>query len=477
MNERVKYYFEEISKIPRASGNMDKISEYIVSFSEKNSLKYIKDEYCNVVVYKNASSGYENSKTIILQAHLDMVAEKDINSEHDFSKDPIELIYEGDFIRANNTTLGADNGVAVAMFLAILEDKQINHPSLEVVFTIDEETGMDGAKNLNPSYLSGEYLLNLDSEEEGVLCVGCAGGATIKLKKDIKKKTYKTKGELFEITIQGLKGGHSGIDIHLNKANANVLMARLLEILLEDSSIELKTFIGGTKDNVITPFSKACLIIKEDILDLEKRIENFEKCIKNEYHITDPNIRILTNRNKETVSEIAIEKETLKKIIQAINILPYGVLYMSQDIKDLVETSANIGVVSIDSNEVYIKTSIRSSVKSRKDLIVKKIKSIAELAELEFEKKSEYPEWEYKKDSFLREKATDIYNEKFGKKPVIEVVHAGLECGFFSNKIKDIDIVSFGPNTYDIHTTKEKVSMSSIDKTYEYLLDILSELK
>jgi len=472
---KVLHYFEEISKIPRGSGNEKQISDYIVDFAEKRGLWVKQDAALNVIVKKQASKGYENLPGVIIQGHLDMVCEKNNDVTHDFLKDPIEIIYDGDFIKANGTTLGSDNGIAVAMGLALLDDDSVKHPPVEVVFTTDEEVGMQGAAALDGSFIDGKTLLNIDSEKEGVFTGGCAGGMKTHTHLPVIYEEQNAGLTSYAIMINGLMGGHSGIDIDKGRANANVLMARLLHSLLEKFDIKLNYIAGGSKDNAIPREAECVLSFDKAILhDIEKAIADINNVFNNEFKNTDRNIKIKINEAEK--QNLCFSKESFKKIIYLSMLLPNGVQTMSSDIEGLVESSNNIGAVKTDNNEVTFVCALRSAVISKKYFIYNKIKAVSELAGASVSSIGNYPAWEYDGNSKIKNLCLQVYEELFDKKAEEEIIHAGLECGIFAEKLPGVDMISFGPNLYDIHTPDERASISSIERCWVFLLEILKRL-
>ena len=476
---KVFYYFEEISKIPRGSGNTKAVSNYCVAFAKERGLYVRQDELNNVVIKKPATAGYEDKPAVIIQGHLDMVAEKDPDSDHDFMKNPIKLIVDGDFITADKTTLGADDGIAVAVGLARLDDDTIKHPELEVIFTIDEETGMDGAKGLDMSDINGKYMLNLDSEDDGIITVGCAGGKSSEVKFDM--ELGEVAGVIYKLQISGLKGGHSGAEIHNERANANILLARVLKYINDRIAIRITSMNGGSKDNVITKESNGIFVLHghEDVEDKMAKLSSIFNevvaIIKNEYAVSDKDINISLSDGEYGIFYAASRKAT-DNILAFMNVVPFGPQFRVPNMNGLVETSLNMGILKTDKGVVDISMSIRSSVKSRKNLIADKIETLAKLTGGEFASDGEYPEWVYKADSPLQKLLCDVYKNKFGKELKIDVIHAGLECGYILEKKPELDVVSFGPQMYDIHTTDERVSISSIAKLYEFVKAILENI-
>ncbi|MBC2579343.1 aminoacyl-histidine dipeptidase [Clostridium sp. DJ247] len=471
-------YFEKLSEIPRGSGNEKEVSDYLVSFAKNNNLEVIQDEALNVVIRKKATPEYENSPTVIIQGHMDMVCEKNVGTEHDFTKDPLNLRVVDDMIYATGTTLGADNGIAVAMGLAILASNDIVHPALELVVTTEEETGMGGAIKLDSKNIQGRMLINIDSEEEGTLLVSCAGGVTTRtVIPAIWEETDKNLTPC-AIRVRGLKGGHSGMEIDKGRANSNKLMARILLALSSEVDFRISSLNGGSKHNAIPREMDTIILINSaDKTLVKNKIAELEKIFKNEFRTPDPDIRLEFEALTE-VPDKMLSKQTTADVINFLYLVPNGVNSMNMDIKGLVESSANLGVVATNETEIEFITSIRSSIKSLKQEIYDRIVTISKLIGAEVTTESDYPEWRYNPDSKLRTIFEDVYNKMYGKMPHITAIHAGLECGLFEEKLKgDIDMISFGPNMYDVHTPDEHMSISSVHRTWDYLLEILKNIK
>lgn len=473
--EKVFGYFEELCKIPHGSGNTKEISDYLVAFAKERNLKVYQDEYNNVVIYKPASEGYEAAPVTILQGHCDMVAEKTPESSHDFEKDGLKLMIEGDYITADQTTLGGDDGIAVAYMMAILDDDTLKHPALECVITTDEEIGLLGAKDLDASVLQGKYMINLDSEEEGYLWISCAGGQTGI--SEIPLSFQEVEGEVLEVVIDGLVGGHSGAEIDKNRANANKLMGRFLYELGQKTMFTLAELEGGTKDNAITRKCKAVLVLEEeDRKTAEEFAASYQENLRKEYSGTDDNITVnMVSQGTKTIS--ALDMMSKEKTVFFLMNIPYGIEKMSGEIEGLVETSNNIGVLRIEEGFLVSSCGIRSSVGSAKQFVSEKIQYLTEFLGGEYTVVGDYPAWEYKKDSALRELMADVYRDLFGKEANVKAIHAGLECGLFYDKIPGLDCVSFGPSMQDIHTTEEKLSISSTARMWEYLVKVLESIK
>lgn len=473
--ERVFDYFEEICSIPHGSGNTEQISDYLVKFAESHGLWWKKDEANNVIIKKPASAGYENAPAVILQGHCDMVCEKKPDSPHDFTKDPLQLAVENDMIYAKDTTLGGDDGIAVAYIMAVLEDDTLAHPALEAVITTDEETGLIGASALDASVLEGKILLNLDSEEEGILTVSCAGGMTSVMKLPVRRD--EVTGVQYVIEITGLAGGHSGAEIDKNRANASHLMGRLLYKLNEKMQYALTELAGGSKDNAITRNCIAEIVIDGMEKDnLSAYLQQFQEELRGEYRGSDENITV---RFEEAGSGAApaLNPISLQKILFFLMNLPNGVQKMSGQIPGLVETSLNLGILKLHPDHLEAVSSVRSSVGSAKEALGERLQYLTEFLGGDYHTEGSYPAWEYRKDTPLQKLASEAFCELYGKEPEIQAIHAGLECGLFYEKIPGLDSISFGPDMQNVHTTEEKLSISSTERTYRYLLKILEKIR
>jgi len=479
--EQVFYYFEEISKIPRGTGNEKEISDYLVSFAIDNRLEVIKDQFFNVIIKKPASSGYEGLPHVILQGHMDMVCEKNSDSAHDFSKDPIPLKVDGDIIHTEGTTLGADNGIALAYMLSVLSSNDLHHPAIEAVFTSGEEGSMSGACNIDAGHLSGKLMINMDAESEGRLTISSAGGAAAKFIIDVRLEALPEGWLGYCIFVKGLKGGHSGADIHKNRANANKLLARILYELSTETCFKLKSISGGNKANAIPRESKAVIFVdpsKESLL-LEK-ICVWEQMIVKEYEISDPQLHVVLEpepNQKQAVGSSVFSEETKQKLIQCMFLIPDGVQGMSSRIKGLVESSANLGIVKADHSEITITVDLRSSEPNKKRYLIHLMKCLAKLLKCVILIRSDYPGWKYDPDSKLRALFQRVYRDQYGKDPELKAIHAGLECGILSEKLSGVDIVAIGPNIYEAHTPNEHLSIASAKNTYFFLLAVLENMK
>lgn len=473
--EKVFYYFEELCKIPHGSYHTKQISDYLVQFAKDRNLECSQDDSNNVVIRKAASAGYEDAPVVILQGHCDMVCEKTADSTHDFEKDGLDLMIEGDYVTANGTTLGGDDGIAVAYAMAILDDDTLKHPALEVVITTDEEVGLLGAKALDCSQLKGKYLINMDSEEEGYLWVSCAGGLSAIT--TIPVRYQEVSGEKYELVISGLNGGHSGAEIDKNRANSNKLIGQALFTLEQDIPFYLTALEGGTKDNAITRLSKAVFVAdkeaEEAIFAAAEKLQNDWRA---EYTGTDEGITVTVKKLGET-TEKALDQVSQEKIIFFLVQVPYGIQKMSGSIEGLVETSINPGILMLNEEECKIISSVRSSIDSAKDALTAKVCYLSEFLGGDCVTEGDYPAWEYRKESKLRDIMVDSYKELFGDGPEVKAIHAGLECGLFYEKIEGLDAVSFGPTMKDIHTTEEVLSISSTARMWDYLVKVLENIR
>lgn len=473
--ENVFHFFEEISKIPHGSYHTKEISDYLVAFAKKRGLECFQDDSDNVIIIKEATAGYEEAASIILQGHIDMVCEKDETSNIDFLTEGLDLYIEGDFLKAKGTTLGADDGIAVAYALAILDSDSISHPRLEVVLTSDEEVGLLGAEAVDLSMLKGHILLNIDSDIEGHFLTSCAGGATAHVRIPVSRQELN--GVEYIIKISGLLGGHSGSEIDKERANAVIVMGRLLKHTEERVSFGILNLDGGLKDNAIPREASARVIVPTDACsDFEETIQSMKVTLQKEFTTSDPDLTVTLQR-KESVSGSALSYSSMQKILFYLRNVPNGCIHVCPHMKGLVETSLNAGILKLSEDEFYVCDSVRSNVPSRKQELLSKMTYLAEFLGGTLEVKGEYPAWEYKQESVLREKVKIVYHEISGKEPVFEAIHAGLECGILSSKIKDLDAISFGPDNFDIHTPKERLSISSTKRVYEFLIALLGSMK
>lgn len=467
-------HFVEITKIPRCSKHEKKMEEYVKKTAADCSLKFQQDDAGNIVVLKAASTGLEKSRTVILQSHMDMVCEKNEDITHDFSKDPLTLILKGNSLKAKGTTLGGDNAVGLACQLAIMEDKTLKHGKLELLFTVDEETGLTGAKAIKPGFLTGRILINLDSEDLGKYTIGCAGGqdtcGTVVL------KFTKTKIEnpvLVKLHLKGLSGGHSGTDINKGRANALKLIGRILYKINNAVTVDLASIKGGSRRNVIPRDAFADIIISENELpDFEKIIKELESELYLEYRCTDCQMQLIHSKRKETVSGV-IGKKQKDILINLLNCFPNGVLAMSHEVKGLVETSTNLAILKMETDTLSIETSQRSSVETAKKATSDSVRSILNLADFTVSSGSGYPGWKPNPESELVKICQNL-NEKYLKRTAdIEAIHAGLECGLIGEKFPGMDMISMGPTLKNVHSPNEELLVDTVTPFWKILLNLL----
>lgn len=469
--EKVFHYFERICSIPHGSGNIERISDYLAEFARRRGIECYQDELRNIVMIKEASEGYEKEEPVILQGHMDMVAVKKPECDLDMTKEGLRLAVDGDFVYARGTSLGGDDGIAVAFALALLDDESISHPRLEVIITVEEEVGMEGASGIDLSMLKGSRMINLDSEEEGIFLTSCAGGGKVRAALPVQREAKE--GVLYEVTLGGLEGGHSGTEIIKERGNSNCLTGRLLQGLLKRCDYSLVSLEGGLADNAIPRETKAELVVAEaSEQELLAWIKEYEAALQRELAVKDPGAAIAVRKKEKGVYR-ALTKDSLRRAAALIFNQPNGVQAMSADIKGLVQTSLNLGVLKLSEKELTLDSAVRSSVSSEKTELLEKLASLAELTGAKTEVSGEYPAWEYRQDSPLRDKMVRVYEDRYGDKPKIEAIHAGLECGILAGKIKDLDCVSIGPDMSGIHTTEEKLSIASTKRVWEFLLEVL----
>lgn len=500
-------FFEEICGIPHGSSDTKRISDYLVRFAENRGLRYIQDECNNVIIFKDGTDGYEDSKPVMLQGHMDMVCEKDADCDIDFEKDGLKLRLENEIISADGTTLGGDDGIAVAFALAILDSDDIPHPPLECVFTVDEEIGMLGAAEIDCSPLKSRTMLNLDSEDEGYLLVSCAGGACVTCHIPVEYENDDGDSAILKVTMDGLTGGHSGVEIIKQRANADKQIARLLYNIGRDISYRLITIQGGLKDNAIPNSSEAYVLIKpENVDNFVKLAEKCEQIFRHEFENTDPDMKVRVERVSEVQNVIdsgktahcicsgikVMTENSGEQVIRSLMMMPNGVQKMSQDIEGLVQTSLNLGILKsivpepneaglneggAGKGEVTASFSVRSSVQTEKEYLIDQLRCVVNSAKGYIDVQGDYPAWEYRHDSPLRDIMVDVFEKQYGRKPVIQALHAGVECGLFAGKMPGLDCVSFGPDMKNIHTSRESMDVASVQRTWRYTLGILERLK
>lgn len=470
----VFYYFEEICKIPHGSGNTGQISDYLKAFADEHGLYCRQDELNNIIMIKEASKGYEDHEPVLLQGHMDMVAVKDADCTIDMTKDGLQLEILGDRLTAKGTSLGGDDGIAVAFALALLAGDQYHHPRIELILTVDEEVGMEGATGLTVDDLTAKRMINLDQEEEKIFITGCAGGARIDIRK--KTETEQVEGVLCKLKISGLQGGHSGQEINKERGNAICLMGRLLAALQEKTPVYLKEVSGGTADNAIPNEVCAEIVVTEWTEDVAAFMEEQFCGIKAEFAGKEDGLKCeLQVGAEDALIEVCNRKDS-EQWIHLLNVIPHGVIANSVKMKGLVETSLNPGILNVSAVEGMVSTSVRSSNAAAKEALINQLKSLAALCDATVGIRGDYPGWDYDPDSPLREKMVTIYEEMYGVKPQIEAIHAGLECGIFQSKIPGLDCVSIGPDMQDIHTTRETLSIPSVQRVWKFLLKVLESL-
>lgn len=473
--KKVFQFFEEICGIPHGSGNVKQISDYLVDFAKERGLKARQDERYNVIIWKDGSAGYENAEPLILQGHIDMVAVKEDGCAKNLETEGLDIMIDGDYVTAKGTSLGGDDGIAVAFALAILDDDSIAHPPLEAIFTTEEEVGMIGADYIDVSDLKGHLFLNMDSEDEGVFTVSCAGGVSVSSKLPFIKE--EVTGSRILIRIDGFAGGHSGIEIHKGRLNANVAMGRLLHELSREVPVRLIQINGGEKDNAIATWCEASLALPQEFEEraIECLEEVFEE-IKEEYASVEKNIRLSAGVTAP-FQLYAMSEERTAAIIAALLHMPDGVQRMNPEMEGMVQTSLNMGILRTEEHTVTMKFAVRSANATEKTFLVERVRSLTELLGGIIELSGDYPGWEYRAESRLRDVMMESYRELYGKEPVVEGIHAGLECGMFAAKIPDLDAVSIGPQMYHVHTTEEKLSIESTKRTWDLVLHALEKLK
>lgn len=468
--------FDEITKVPRPSRHEDKIREYLLNYARTHEIEAKTDKVGNVVMIKPATPGREKAPTVVLQAHMDMVAEKNSDIEHDFLTDPIQTFIDGDWVKAKGTTLGADNGIGIAAALAALTDAEIPHGPLEALFTVNEEIGLEGAEHLGKDMISGKILINLDSEDDGEIFIGCAGGIDTTAVFSYKRSSSPSNFTYYKVKVSGLLGGHSGGDIHLGRANANKLIARFIWECSNKWDIEVSSFNGGNLRNAIPREAEAIFGLHTEHKNAVKKfIENYSEEIKIEYKGVEPSM----NFEIEEVSkpEFCIDSTTSLKLIRALYSAPHGVISMSKDIEGLVETSTNLAAVKMENeSRIVVTTSQRSSLESRKNDIAGQVEAHFQLAGAEVTHSDGYPGWAPNVESEIMKISAEAYEELFGVKPQIKAIHAGLECGLFLNKYPHLDMVSFGPTMRDVHSPDEKLLIPTVDKFWKHLCLVLKKV-
>ena len=468
--ERVMYWFEKLCSIPHGSGNTSQATAMCREFAKENNLEFIEDELGNCIIKKPATKGYENSPAVIIQGHLDMVCEKEASCGIDFENHGLELGIDGDWIYAKGTTLGGDDGAAIAIGLALLEDKEISHPALEILFTVDEEIGMIGATALDASPLKGKYLINLDSEDEGVFTVSCAGGVVAECKIPVKREEFSGKCYAFEIS--GLTGGHSGAEITKYRANADMLLGRLLSKAADAAEIRIVSVNGGLKDNAIPTSAEAVVVANADISHVAAECEAI---FSKEFSVSEKTIKVSCTASNAV--QLPMDRKSTNTVIAALCCYPNGIQNMSLEIPGLPKTSLNLGILKTFDECITASFCVRSSVLTEKEALVKRIELLTEQFGGTVKTEGDYPPWEYVPESHLRDVMQKVYVRMYGKEPIIEAIHAGIECGIIASKVPGLECVSIGPDIQDIHTPAERMSISSVNRTWKYITEVLRFLK
>ncbi len=473
--EEVWKYFYDITQIPHPSKHEKKIVEYVVNFGREKGLETFVDSVGNVIIRKPASKGMENRKGVILQTHLDMVPQKNSDKVHDFLNDPLEPVIDGEWVKANGTTLGADNGIGVASTLAILASDTLTHGPLEALFTVDEETGMTGAGGLEPGLLKGKILLNLDSEIEGEFCVGCAGGVNVNIKKNYSEEKAPEGTVTYKVTVKGLKGGHSGVDIALGRANSIKLMFRFLMQAETDFGIRLAEAEGGDLRNAIPREATATILVPEiKRYEFEAFVRNYESIYRSEFTDTEPDLAFFCE-NTASLGKVMNSVDQYK-IIRAVFVCPNGVQRMSQAMKDLVETSNNLAIVHCKNGLFEAYNLTRSSVDSAKEAVAWKIAAVFHLIDAQISMEGSYPGWKPDMESKILKTMIEVYSNKYGQKPEVKAIHAGLECGIIGGVYRGLDMISVGPTIKFPHSPDEKVHIRSVEKFYDFLCETLRNI-
>ena len=470
--------FEEISAIPRCSKHEEKVCAFLLDWAGKHGLEGKKDKVGNVLIKVPASPGYERSGAVVIQGHMDMVCEKTADSPHNFDKDPIRFVYEGDWLKADHTTLGADNGIALAMAMTMALDKTVVHPKLELLFTVDEETGLTGANHLQGDFIEGKILLNVDSEDEGVFTVGCAGGRDTRISLTLHYEDAPDGFIMARLKAGGMTGGHSGVNINEERANAIRVLVRTIMQIKKDFDVRLADISGGTAHNAIPRDAWADVFIPRDSFKaIEKATADLEQVFKHEFKKTDPGLKVSVELQPETMGKRPLNMADSGRICDLIIALPHGVAAMSTEMKGLVETSNNLASAKIASSKLEIVTSQRSSVMSRLHALTWRIEAIARIAGADAVSGNGYPSWQPNLQSPLLARCKDVYRKLFGKEPHVEAIHAGLECGIIGDKKEGMDMISFGPTLKNPHSPDEKIHVESIGKIWDFLVELLKSLK
>ena len=475
--QKILQIFEQISAIPRGTKHEQEISAWLQEWASEHRLSSQTDPAGNLVIRVPASLGREDRPTVVFQGHMDMVCEKTPDSTHDFLRDPIRCIVDGDWLRADKTTLGADNGIAITLALALVEDTSVTHPPLELLFTVEEEVGIGGASHLDPDLIRGKTLINLDSEDEGEFYVGCAGGITTQIQLPISRELPPNNHKKWHIMVDGLQGGHSGAEIHKHRANANQILARALDRIQQSVSIQLCSIQGGTAHNAIPRQAEAVFVCPEEKLDdCINQIAFLEQELLGEFSISDSGLQITLSVENDGKNQEVIGFATTEKIIRLIMALPHGVAHMSDSIEGFVETSNNLAKVEMADGVLQITSSQRSSVMSRLDESSRRIEAVAKLAGAQVEHIDGYPGWKPNMDSDLLKKSVETYEKLFSQKPEVKIIHAGLECGIIGERCADMGMISLGPTIKNAHAPNEMLYIPSVTRVWNFLIELLQFL-
>ncbi|MBD3226478.1 MAG: beta-Ala-His dipeptidase [Caldithrix sp.] len=469
-------HFHDITQIPRCSGNENAIAQHIIDFATSLGLKHKTDDVGNLIISKPATTGMEDRPTAVIQGHMDMVCEKNKDTKHDFDKDPIKTKIEDGWVTAEGTTLGSDNGIALAMAMAVMEDHNIKHPPMEFLFTVDEETGLTGAQELKSDFVQGRILLNIDSEEEGALYIGCAGGQHTILKKEFDWTHVHDDFTSFVLKVDGLRGGHSGLNINDGLGNAVKLLARVLYNLKDQFHYHIAEINAGSKHNAIPREAEAVIDVPSDkTAELQNTVKEFSRIFADELQFTEKNVKV--SAEQTTKVQRVFSTPFRDQLIGVLYAMPHGVMAMSQAIEDLVETSTNMAIIETKENRVEMLTSQRSSVETAVKDIANKIKALGELGDFEVEEGGGYPAWQPDPNSKLLASCKQIYQNKFNEEPEVKAIHAGLECGIIGEHYDGMDMISFGPDILGAHSPDERIRISSVENVWAYLLEILENIK
>ena len=474
--EKVFSFFEMLCSVPHGSGNTKQISDLCVQFAKDRGLQVRQDAYNNVVIVKEASAGYEQAPTVILQGHIDMVCAYEPDCGIDMKTDGLNLVVDGDWVKACKTSLGGDNGIAVAITMAILDDDNLKHPRIEAVFTTDEETGMDGAIGLDCSDLKGRFLVNMDSEQEGFLTVSCAGGVRAECLFEAEWETVPADFVCCEFKVEGLKGGHSGAEIDKGRASATQLTGRFLHRAEQETGLRICSMAGGTFTNVIPLYCGTVVALPAQKAErFAELCREYEAVFQAEYAVADPGLRMSAAPCEK--AGVMFSAARTRDLLHMMLLCPYGIQAMSMDIPGLVQTSLNLGVISTNDQGIRLSYSVRSALASQKQMVVERLQTLCQVFGAEFSTHSAYPGWAYKRDSVLRDALSDACEAVLGKKPGITATHGGLECGLFMEKIPGLDCVSLGPDLLEVHSVRERLSISSTERLYRIVCSFLENWK